>query len=1251
MARTPVKKHKDLLIWQWNSNGYNNKRAVLQQHIQHLNRPPDVILIQETHSETPPTLPGYRTHASPPSARDAGKGVGRGVCALIRKGITFIEHDILGRSAIEHCAIELVTGTKKRKESTIIVNVYSNPAHRQQKFRALIHKTLRQAQHNTVLLCGDFNAPHQDWGYLKTTTKGRDLIDDATDAGFHLLTDPTDPTRIGTSITRDTTPDLTFVRPGRNGKMAQWLNTGRNLGSDHFIIEITLPTNATATTPATRTQRITDWNTFRQSLEASEDIDDIEAWSRALAQATEAATTDLETDDSITQVDSRLAHLIEAKQSIQQRWRRQRTNRKLRKKVALLNKAIEQHSKVLCRQQWHAVCQEADGQMHKSRTWQLLRFLLDETKSKGEQRHCLARTLQKAIAELGEQEVCRRLNDRYLPTAPVDNHPEYAGLENADLDKDIEEWEVRAVLQTLNSRSAAGPDKVTNKALRNLSDAAITALTRYFNTCWRNGRLPRQWKTAKTVLLPKQGKPPHIDNLRPISLTSCVGKVLEHVLLNRWQRYLEGSALYPNTIIGFRAKLSTQEAMLLLKHEIIDDPTRTLDNRAVLGLDLQSAFDRLRHAAILEQVSHLNMGSRTYAYIRDFLTDRTTAIHAGDLQLPQKSLGSVGTPQGSVISPLLFNLVMIGVATELACVPGVGHTIYADDITLWVAGGSDGHIEDTLQKAVTTIETRLQGTGLVCSPSKSELLIIPPRHARTKVPAPANITIRTMSGSTIPHVRTLRVLGMLLDSRRSNCATVTKITAKVAAAMRLIRRVATRRTGMKEDSLTRLVHSFAISHIAYVAAYHNWTAAERAKLDATIRKAYKAALGLLQSTSTDRLLELGVHNTLDEIIDAQRTAQYERLSQTRTGRSILQTIGVTPLATQPEDTVPLPATTARRFTVSPIPKHMHPEHNSERRLARARALTTLYANDRGAKYVDAAAYPHRPGTYAAVVVDAVTGVTRSAGSFAAADPHQAEEMAIALAMVDPTCTTVLSDSRTAVLRYATNTVSASAVRVLSATHPPTTPVTLRWFPAHAGPLHTGAGLANRNETADAAARALTLRAADDDATSTSVERAATPECAPITRYGDILAWHRHNRRTRPPPHPRLSRKEAVLYRQLQTGSLLTPVLGVHVCPEIYQSDVCRVCESARATMAHILWDCELHPHEAATQTQLPPNITEGMISSTYDSQLRAVQQVEAALERQMPLIAPAGSGHTPGPAVRGLAAASRARRHDVVAAS
>ncbi|XP_065311746.1 uncharacterized protein [Dermacentor albipictus] len=61
---------------------------------------------------------------------------------------------------------------------------------------------------------------------------------------------------------------------------------------------------------------------------------------------------------------------------------------------------------------------------------------------------------------------------------------------------------------------------------------------------------------------------------------------------------------------------------------------------------------------------------------------------------------------------------MIGVVKRLSRVEGVRHTIYADDITLWVQGGSDGHIESTLQEAVDAIEDQLNGSGLICSPSK-----------------------------------------------------------------------------------------------------------------------------------------------------------------------------------------------------------------------------------------------------------------------------------------------------------------------------------------------------------------------------------------------------------------------------------------------------------------------------------------------------------------------------------------------------
>lgn len=76
---------------------------------------------------------------------------------------------------------------------------------------------------------------------------------------------------------------------------------------------------------------------------------------------------------------------------------------------------------------------------------------------------------------------------------------------------------------------------------------------------------------------------------------------------------------------------------------------------------------------------------------------------------------------------------------------------------------------------------------------------------------------------------------------------------------------------MQENNLLKLVQSFAISHVAYVAAFHDWSAAESGKVDALIRKAYKMALGLYTHTNTTRLLELGVHNTLSEIAEAQHS--------------------------------------------------------------------------------------------------------------------------------------------------------------------------------------------------------------------------------------------------------------------------------------------------------------------------------------------------------------------------------------------
>ncbi|XP_077553170.1 uncharacterized protein LOC144167913 [Haemaphysalis longicornis] len=574
------------------------------------------------------------------------------------------------------------------------------------------------------------------------------------------------------------------------------------------------------------------------------------------------------------------------------------------------------------------------------------------------------------------------------------------------------------------------------------------------------------------------------------------------------------------------------------------------------------------------------MGRRTFAFMKDFLANPTATIVAGNMELPSRTLGSVGTPQGSAISPILFNMVMIGVADRLAGLPDVKHTIYADDITLWTTGGSVGHIEAVLQQAIDEIESQLQGTGLVCSPAKSELLIIPLRGRSRSDATEPNINLRTRDGTAIPHVKTLRVLGWHIAALRHNGFTIKKLDAKVATAIRLIRKVSTRHVGMKEASLLRLVQSFAVSHVAYVAAFHEWKAAERKRSTPSYTSAHKAALGLYTHTSTEKLLELEVHNTLEEIAEAQHTAQMARVAQTRTGRTILQRLGYRERGFHGDGgRASLPRRLLCQLQVAPIPKHMHPEANQERRIARAKALTATHASDNGAYYVDVAKYPDRPGTYAVAVVAATSGELYMAGSVRTRSSEQAEELATALALTNPRCSTVISDSRSAIMNYATDRVSPCGVRVCGALQPRQTPATLKWLPAHVGPVST---CDNRNEGADRAARALTSRGASPDLPPMEME---DDEATPHTSYKGTLEWYRGNRQVFWPPHHKLTRREAVTLRQLQTCAMWDPVIAKHVFPDVYPSDMCAVCRKDRATMAHTLWNCKVN--HGATETLLP----------------------------------------------------------------
>lgn len=104
------------------------------------------------------------------------------------------------------------------------------------------------------------------------------------------------------------------------------------------------------------------------------------------------------------------------------------------------------------------------------------------------------------------------------------------------------------------------------------------------------------------VFIPKPGKKIAVSNLRPITLTSNVGKLMERMVLRRLQNHLEEMNIIPFNIIGFRQHLSTQDALLALHEEVTAEPS-SAQLKAILAVDLKKAFDYIDHDAILEELT------------------------------------------------------------------------------------------------------------------------------------------------------------------------------------------------------------------------------------------------------------------------------------------------------------------------------------------------------------------------------------------------------------------------------------------------------------------------------------------------------------------------------------------------------------------------------------------------------------------------------------------------------------------------
>lgn len=108
--------------------------------------------------------------------------------------------------------------------------------------------------------------------------------------------------------------------------------------------------------------------------------------------------------------------------------------------------------------------------------------------------------------------------------------------------------------------------------------------------------------------------------------------------------------------------MSTQDSLFLLRR--ILRKHRKMQPHIIVAVDLRKAFDTASHEAIITTMKVAYPGKRMLNFIKSFLHHRTFEVRTGRPN-PKTYTNDIGVPQGSVISPVLFNVVMRSIATAL----------------------------------------------------------------------------------------------------------------------------------------------------------------------------------------------------------------------------------------------------------------------------------------------------------------------------------------------------------------------------------------------------------------------------------------------------------------------------------------------------------------------------------------------------------------------------------------------------------
>ena len=433
---------------------------------------------------------------------------------------------------------------------------------------------------------------------------------------------------------------------------------------------------------------------------------------------------------------------------------------------------------------------------------------------------------------------------------------------NKEFNKPITKEELDlAIKGIVHKNRAAGLDKVNYQMLCNMPDNMKEIYLRFFNKCFKLGKMPQNWKEASVMPLLKPGKSAcDVDSYRPISLTPHTSKIYERIIKNRLEYEVEKREFLPDFQSGFRTARSTTDNLVYLTELMKKTLINKNKQRHCIFFDVHKAFDRVWHVKLLSKLKELGFSGNMYEVIKDFLNNRKMSVKIGNERSDFQTV-EMGTPQGAVLSPLLFAIMLYDIKKLQLDVSEL--LLYADDIALIskiAITQNEVAVRRSYQSDINKLTEYMKNNGFQLSSTKTQLLFVSKKANAYK------FVHFKVNGQTVEASKEIKYLGITFHYQLSWSPHFKTIRAKVNKHINLIKSLRNQPWAIGSKFLVDVARALVRSVMSYgQECFFSAPKSQLGELSRLERQAIKTALGLpMCADNNDRLYREVGWLTLEE---------------------------------------------------------------------------------------------------------------------------------------------------------------------------------------------------------------------------------------------------------------------------------------------------------------------------------------------------------------------------------------------------